>query len=261
MTALESQQYFLILNIILSHRNYTTISIYSDQSNSEVICEYFMEKYEFQPKSFFVLNNLNLNLEQHYFRDTLHLIFISNSLDEVVLDHLSIEDNIVVISDNDNVDPTIFLKKATHFEKKILFLTNLNLSVLKPSENRYVLESLTSNSNESIISNFVQNSFSYQFSQNNMTFFRQKGAHSFINFFDNKLMFFGPDGFIAEQIGQLLNRTVNCNTDFDIEYPYLKNFFTHGGYPYPYFYKELITTNVISTMNRRLVCLGLLSNV
>lgn len=233
-----------------------------------MICEHFME---LQPKSFFDLNNFqnssSLNLEQQYFQNTLHIFVMNQSLDEHLLDHIRTEDNIVVFSDRGNVDGRIVRqKRAEHFARKILFVTDSNLYLLKPStRTSYVLDSLSLNANESIISNFVRDAFSQQLSytQYNMngsvlkTFFRQKGAHSFILFFNDKFLYFGPDGVVTEELGKLLNATVDCSTDFGLDYPITKKLFSDD-YVYDYFinyYRNLITTNNISDFNRRLVLL------
>lgn len=278
MASFETLEYFSILNIILLHQRYTTIWIYSaGQFSSDVICEYFVGKHEFQPKCFFDLNNfqnansLNFNFKQQYFQNSLHIFFIRQFLDEQVLDHVPIEDNVVVFYNNNNVDGIVSLKKVKHFGRKILFVTSLNLFLLIQSKNRHLLEFVSINSNQSILSDFVRHAFSPQcsYSRYNMngsvlkTFFRQKGVKGFIMLFDNKFMFFGPDGFLTEQLGKILNATVVSNTDFGIAYPDYKDSFAEGGYPNYFinYYKELVTTNVITYFNQRLVSLDLLSNV
>lgn len=272
MTSFKSLQYFSVLKIILQLQNYSTIWIYSDEFHSDVIGEYFMEQYGFRAKSFFDLNNLrdsnspNFDLERQYFPDTLHIFFTNQYLDETIFDHVKIDDNIVVIAGiNNTVDRFLPLKNYGYFPRKMLFVINSSLYRLKPSKSGLTFESST-NLNESTISTFVRKTFLHQcsYSQLNMngsvlkTFFRQKGPNSFITAFNNKLMLFGPDGFVTQELAKRLNATVDCQTDFANDYPDYKNFFYNGGYTYNnfiYFYKELITTNEISSFNQRFVSL------
>lgn len=207
---LQNGKYFSILNFLILQQNITTVWIFYDQLSLHkyghevnTVSQYLVGSV---PK---YISDLNANRTMCVDNENIKILsifFVTESFGPKVVDCICASDYTIVMVENISSKLWLPLKASIRFLRRVVFGRIIGSDIVdlmnwsRPMNDLFVKD--THNRSEEKI----------------RFFFEPRPPAAMIQLLDEKLMFYGPDAYLAREISKMLNMTAVIETNFGIEY-------------------------------------------